>query len=281
MISFQIDVEDFILELKSYIQQADNCDRNLEEVQKRLFFLKNLERTFCLELPQLIKKREELKNSLSSDNYHDHIKVLEEQINHLETNLNSLFISQSSYRKQIAKDLESEVMILLKNLGLENAKFLIVFDQVNASSEGIDNIKFLFSANPDQQLAPLSKVISGGEMSRFLLAFKSSITKKPNTFFLDEIDNGLSGKSLFSLVNLIKKFSEEKQVLCITHQPFLAASGSVHFKVSKNVIDGFTFTSISKLKTKKERQKELIELIGGGFGEADNYASTLLERAAA
>ena len=61
----------------------------------------------------------------------------------------------------------------------------------------------------------------------------------------------------------------------------MAASGSVHFKVSKNVIDGFTFTSISKLKTKKERQKELIELIGGGFGEADNYASTLLERAAA
>ena len=281
LISFQIDVEDFILDLKSYIQQADNCDTSLEEVQKRLFFLRNLERTFCLELPQLIKKREELKKSLLSDNYDDHIKVLEEQINHLETNLNSLFISQSSYRKQIAKDLESAVMILLKNLGLENAKFLIVFDQVNASSEGIDNINFLFSANPDQQLAPLSKVISGGEMSRFLFAFKSSITKKPNTFFLDEIDNGLSGKSLFSLVNLIKKFSQEKQVLCITHQPFLAASGSVHFKVSKNVIDGFTFTSISKLKTKKERQKELIELIGGGFGEADNYASTLLERAAA
>ena len=107
-------------------------------------FLKNLERTFCLELPQLIKKREELKKSLSSDNYDDHIKVLEEQINHLEKNLNSLFISQSSYRKQIAKDLESAVMILLKNLGLENAKFLIVFDQVKASSDGIDNIKFLF-----------------------------------------------------------------------------------------------------------------------------------------
>ena len=62
---------------------------------------------------------------------------------------------------------------------------------------------------------------------------------------------------------------------------FLAARGLAHFKVNKNVIDGLTFTSISKLKTKKERQKELIELIGGGFGEADNYASTLLERAAA
>ena len=71
LIGFQIDVEDFILELKSYIQQSDNCDKSLEEVQKRLFFLKNLERTFCLELPQLIKKREELKKSLLSDNYDD------------------------------------------------------------------------------------------------------------------------------------------------------------------------------------------------------------------
>ena len=98
---------------------------------------------------------------------------------------------------------------------------------------------------------------------------------------MDEIDNGLSGKSLFSLVELIKDISKEKQVLCITHQPFLAASGKAHFKVKKNVINGLTFTSISKLMTKKERQKELIELIGGGFGEANNYASTLLERAAA
>ena len=129
--------------------------------------------------------------------------------------------------------------------------------RINASSEGIDNIKFLFSANPDQQLAPLSKVISGGEMSRFLLAFKSSITKKPNTFFLDEIDNGLSGKSLFSLVNLIKKFSQQKQVLCITHQPFLAASGSVHFKVSKNVIDGF---HLLLFQVKNKKDKRLIEL---------------------
>ena len=139
----------------------------------------------------------------------------------------------------------------------------------------------MFSANPDQNLAPLSNVISGGEMSRFLLAIKSSISKKPNTFFLDEIDNGLSGKSLFSLVDLIREISNKQQVICIPHQPFLAAGGMAHFKVSKNVIDGITHTSILKLITKKERKDELIELIGGGFGEANDYASRLLERAAA
>ena len=118
-------------------------------------------------------------------------------------------------------------------------------------------------------------------MSRFLLAIKSCISKKPNTFFFDEIDNGLSGKSLYSLVELIKVMAQEKQVLCITHQPFLAATGNTHFKVKKNVLNGITFTSISKLITKGERQDELVELIGGGFNEANHYASTLIDRAAA
>ena len=138
----------------------------------------------------------------------------------------------------------------------------------------------MFSANPDQNLAPLSSVISGGEMSRFLLAIKSSISKKPNTFFLDEVDNGLSGKSLFSLVELIKEIAQDQQVLCITHQPCLAAGGSAHFKVCKKVIDGITYTSVSKL-TKKQRKYELIELIGGGFGEANDYASRLIDRTVA
>ena len=192
-----------------------------------------------------------------------------------------MFFTQSSERKKIAKHLQNSVISILRNLGLENANFSIQFSECKPSSDGIDNINFLFSANPDQKLAPLSNVISGGEMSRFLLAIKSSISKKPNTFFLDEIDNGLSGKSLFSLVELIKDISKEQQVLCITHQPFLAAGGTAHFKVNKNVIDGVTYTSISKLTTKKQRKNELIELIGGGSCEVNDYASRLLDKEAA
>ena len=171
--------------------------------------------------------------------------------------------------------------IILSNLGLENANFSIQFSECKPSGDGMDDINFLFSANPDQKLAPLSNVISGGEMSRFLLAIKSSISKKPNTFFLDEIDSGLSGKSLFSLVELIKEISKNQQVLCITHQPFLAARGVAHFKVNKNVINGITFSSIAKLTTKNQRKNELIELIGGGSREVNEYASRLLERSAA
>ena len=226
-------------------------------------------------------KRDELKTFINNNLYEEEIKRLDIQINELQDNLNTLFEIQAYQRKETANQLQESVISILKNLGLVNAEFSIEFTKVIPSQEGNENVDFLFSANPDQKLAPISKVISGGEMSRFLLAIKSSISKKPNTFFLDEIDNGLSGKSLHSLVNLIKVIAEERQVLCITHQPLLAATGSTHFKVKKNVINGITFTDISKLTTKKERQNALIELIGGGFSEANNYASKLIDRAVA
>ncbi len=281
LLNINADVEDLIFALNSYLQDIENCESNLPEIQKRLFFLKNLERTFSLDLPKLIEKRDQLKKYFQQNDPDNEICRIKAQIENLQSNLNSLFLIQSTERKKIAKQLQNSVMLILRNLGLENANFLIQFSECKPSGDGIDNINFLFSANPDQKLAPLSNVISGGEMSRFLLAIKSSISKKPNSFFLDEIDNGLSGKSLFSLVELIKEISQDQQVLCITHQPFLAAGGLAHFKVTKNVINGITYTSISKLTTKKQRKQELVELIGGGFGEANDYASRLLNRAAA
>jgi len=281
LLNIHADVEDLIFDLNSYLQDIENYESNLPEIQKRLFFLKNLERTFSLGLPQLIEKRDQLKTHFQQNDQGNEICRIKDQIENLQRNLNSLFVVQSTERKKIAKHLQNSVMSILSNLGLENANFSIQFSECKPSGDGIDNINFLFSANPDQKLAPLSNVISGGEMSRFLLAIKSSISKKPNTFFLDEIDNGLSGKSLFSLVDLIKVISKDQQVLCITHQPFLAAAGLAHFKVNKNVINGKTYTSIAKLTTKKQRKHELVELIGGGFGEANDYASRLLDRAAA
>ncbi len=281
LLNIHTDVEDLIFALNSYLQDIENYESNLPDIQKRLFFLKNLERTFSLELPELIKKRDQLKTYFEQNDQGNDICQIKAQIENLQNNLNSLFVIQSTERKKIAIKLQNSVMSILSNLGLENANFSIQFSEDKPSGDGTDNINFLFSANPDQKLAPLSTVISGGEMSRFLLAIKSTISKKPNTFFLDEIDNGLSGKSLLSLVELIKEISQDQQVLCITHQPFLAAGGLAHFKVNKNVINGITYTSISKLTTKKQRKHELVELIGGSFEEANDYASRLIDRAAA
>ncbi len=281
LLNIHADVEGLIFDLNSYLQDIENYESNLPEIQKRLFFLKNLERTFSLDLPKLIAKRDQLKTYFQHNDQDNEICRIKAQIENLQCNLNSLFVIQSSERKKIAKQLQNSVMSILSNLGLENANFSIQFSECKPSSDGIDDINFLFSANPDQKLAPLSIVISGGEMSRYLLAIKSSISKKPNTFFLDEIDSGLSGKSLFSLVELIKEISKNQQVLCITHQPFLAAKGLAHFKVNKKVIDGITYTSIAKLTSKNQRKNELIELLGGDSCEVNEYASRLIDRSAA
>ena len=166
-------------------------------------------------------------------------------------------------------------------MGLRNAIFTIKFNKIEPANHGSDFIQFLFSANPDQKLAPISSVISGGEMSRFLLALKFNLSKFTNTLFFDEIDNGLSGKSLLTTINLIKKIAFNQQILCITHHPLLASHSDVHYKVQKTISDGLTSTTLKKLITIKDKQNELAELIGGGFTEASNYALTLLNKAAA
>jgi len=180
LLNIHADVEDLIFDLKSYLQEIENYESNLPEIQKRLFFLKNLERTFSLDLTQLIEKRDQLKMYFQQNDQGSDISRIQAQIENLQSNLNSLFVIQSTERKKIAKQLQNSVLSILSNLGLENANFSIQFSECNPSGDGIDDINFLFSANPDQKLAPLSSVISGGEMSRFLLAIKSSISKKPN-----------------------------------------------------------------------------------------------------
>ena len=162
LICIQNDLENLIFALTEYSEQLDNDDTSLEEIQNRLFYLQNLERTFSLELPKLILKRDELKTFIDNNLYEAEIKKLDIQINKSQDNLNTLFDIQSSERKETANQLQHSVMTILKNLGLANSEFSIEFTKVRPSQEGNENIDFLFSANPDQKLAPISKVISGG-----------------------------------------------------------------------------------------------------------------------
>ena len=125
LINIHNDVENLIFDLKLYLEQIESYEINLEDVQSRLFYLRNLERTFSLELPQLINKKEELKRNIDIHSNKEEIKKLEFHIQELRNNLDNLFNIQSSERRVIAKQLENSVISLLKNLGLENANFCI------------------------------------------------------------------------------------------------------------------------------------------------------------
>ena len=277
----QSQIDDLKISLNEYLYEIDNDETNLESVQQRIFKLQNIENSFAMNLPDLIKKRDELRVLSDINLQENEINCLKEKLKMSNNKLFDSYRVQSQKRKETAKSLESSVTSLFDHLGLQNSRFQIDFKQTENSLNGNEEVRFLFSANPDQSLAPLSQVISGGEMSRFLLALKSQISANSSTIFFDEIDNGLSGKALFSLINLMKKISCDRQVLCITHHPLLAASANVHFKVEKKIQNGFTFTTLLKLQTKKERQSEIAELIGGGFEEASDYALKLIDKAAA
>jgi len=281
LIDSQLKIEEVAYSITNYLELIDNEEDNLEEVQARLFKLQNLEKTFSLELSSLIDKRDELRNLPSLDSNNEELEILKNQLNNLDSKFQVLINEQSLNRQIVATKLEKQVSLTLKELGLNNANFAIKLKKIDSTHHGSDCIHFLFSANPDQKLAPISSVISGGEMSRFLLALKFNLSKFTNTLFFDEIDNGLSGKSLSSTINLIKKIALNQQTLCITHHPLLAASADVHYKVKKDISNGLTSTTLKKLITKKEKQNELAELIGGGLEEASNYALTLINKEAA
>ena len=281
LINSQTQIEEVVLSITNYLESLDNEEDNLEEVQARLFKLQNLEKTFSLELSSLIHKRDELRKLPSLDSSNEEIETLKNELNYLNRKFQKLLNKQSFERKKVAARLEELVSITLKELGLSNANFAINIKKIEPSFHGSDLIRFLFSANPDQKLASISSVISGGEMSRFLLALKFNLSKFTNTIFFDEIDNGLSGKSLLSTINLIKNIALSQQILCITHHPLLASSANVHYKVQKTISNGYTSTSLKKLISIKDKQNELADLIGGGFKEASNYALTLLNKAAA
>ena len=282
IIAIQSQLDDLRASLNEYFYDFNNTDDDLEVIQQRIFELQNIEKNFSMNLNDLIKKRNALRKLNNNNNFQeDEITHLKEKLKSFNTKLVNLYKIQSEARKEVAESLEHSVTSLFYELGLQNSRFKIVFKKTENSLNGNDEINFLFSANPDQSLAPLSQVISGGEMSRFLLALKSQISSISSTIFFDEIDNGLSGKSLLALIKLMKKISLKRQVLCITHHPLLAASADVHFKVQKNILKGFTCTTLLKLSTKKEKQSEIAELIGGGFEEASDYALTLIDKAAA
>jgi DNA repair protein RecN (Recombination protein N) len=177
--------------------------------------------------------------------------------------------------------LEQELMEALRPMGLANVRFAVALAAAPPTEEGADAVQFLFSANPGQSLAPLAEVASGGEMSRFLLALKTCLAAAdPHvTLLFDEIDTGVSGRVSGAMAALLQRLAQHRQVLCVTHQPVVAAAADHHFRVIKQVRQGVTHTQVSHLRDTLARQAELAELAGGDSGETRSYAASLLKRA--
>ena len=274
---------DLICQIKNYEHTLDIDPILLNDIQVRLSTLKLYQKKYQKNLPELISYKDELNNYLSPQNDDFKIKELISLEKKYRIQRDTSNQELSSIRKTTALKLEDKLIKSLKELGIPNVRFKIIFQECEPTVNGIDKVNFMFSANPGFPLAPLSEIASGGEKSRVLLAIKAIFSSfdQTNLLIFDEIDSGVSGSVSSYVANLLSDLSVHRQVFCVTHQPLIAAFADNHFSLKKRVIAGDTKSTFIHLKEMADRQRELALLAGGEIVEANAYAASLLEHKAA
>lgn len=172
-------------------------------------------------------------------------------------------------RKKAAAELEARIQKELRDLDMNRVRFAISFAEKEPSPDGCDVIRFLMSANAGEDLKPIAKIASGGELARIMLALKNVLAEQESigTLVFDEVDTGVSGRAAQKVAEKLAQVSRRKQVLCVTHLPQLAAMADTHYSVEKGERKGRTFTQVVLLS--RERRKEELARITGGSKVTD------------
>ncbi|MGQ9485544.1 MAG: DNA repair protein RecN [Desulfosoma sp.] len=247
----------------------------LAEVEDRLAVLGRLAKKYGPTVADMIRKRDELRKAMGESADVDwEESVLRKEANQAEERLRALAEELSRQRQSVAEKLRSEVEEVLALLDLPKARFDVMFSTPQqddpesfsslVSAKGIDRVEFLLSANPGEELKPLAKVASGGELSRILLALKTLLSRQgeAETLIFDEVDTGIGGRTAELVGRQLQHLSERFQVLCITHLPQIACFGTHHYRVIKHTSGETTQIAIARLRP-QERVEELARMLGG------------------
>ena len=267
--SVQIELKDISQESTDISDEVSLDPQRLEIVNERLNILNRLEQKHRVNSTQeLIELKNEFEKKL------ENINSLDERISGLEKEKEKQFIKLLSKadkisiaRAKVIPGIETKVKKMLADLGMPNAILKIeqvVLDEEELNQSGKDSIRFLFSANKGVAYSEISKVASGGELSRLMLCLKAIVAKLIDlpTVVFDEIDTGVSGETAFKIGTVMNDLSSSLQLLAITHLPQIASRGEVHFFVYKEVIGKRTFTKVSKLKS-EDRIVEVARMLSG------------------
>lgn len=265
-------------ELRDYSQSLDNDTERLNEIQERLFILDKLKRKYGGTLEAVLETFDNLSKELNAIEFStQNIDELEEKISQLHKELEHIAGEISENRKNYAQVLSVLIEEKLEKLELPKARFKISVEHKELGSDGADNVEFLISTNVSEDLKPLAKTASGGEISRVMLAIKSIFAQSDdiNTVIFDEIDTGISGKASQSVADEIAELSKYHQIILITHQPIIASRADKHFYVRKSQSDE-TKVEVYVL-TGENRIKALAELAGGEINEQSiEFAKSLI-----
>lgn len=271
-------LKDLSSTLREYSQNLDNDTERLNEIQERLFIFDKLKRKYGGTLESVLQNYEQFSNELSTIEFStQNIDKLEQEISKSKSELTEIASKITENRSNYAQVLSVLIQDKLAVLELPKARFEIKITPKELGQNGADNVEFMISTNVSEDLKPLAKVASGGEISRVMLAIKSIFAQNDDidTVIFDEIDTGISGKATQSVADEIVELSKSHQVIVITHQAIIASKANKHFYVRKSQEDE-TKVEVYVL-TGDNRIKALAELAGGTINEQSiEFAKSLL-----
>ena len=236
------------------------------KIEERLDIITSLKRKYGNNVQEILNYQreivEEIEKIENAEEYTNQLKCKQKQV---EENMCSLATSIHETRMKYAKKLEDKINVELADLEMKQAKlFINIEEEKEFNKNGIDRVEFLICTNAGEEAKPLTKIASGGEMSRIMLAIKTvlaDVDEVPILVF-DEIDTGISGLAAASVGKKLKLIAKKHQVICVTHLPSIAAMGDYHYFISKEVIDQKTRTKVTRL-SEEEAVQEIARIASG------------------
>lgn len=279
-------VEDLAASVAMLAADVDFSPQERDAVEERLDTIYRLRRKYGATVEEVLAYYDKASKELGElENADDRKDEMMEEYHQTLTKAREIAGELSKRRRQAAELLEAKIVEQLKDLDMPKVRISIqVSSQTKLNSHGMDEVRFLISTNPGEPVKPLSKIASGGELSRIMLAIKNVLTQTEDvgTLIFDEIDTGVSGRAAQKIALKLGEISRRKQTLCVTHLPQLAAMGDHHLLIKKSLSEEYTFTDVFNLN-EEERVGELARMLSGdAITELSmQNAAELLERAAA
>ena len=263
--NLQYELEDVAGELRDHLDQMAYSGEELEQIESRLDVIHRLKRKYGGSVEEILQYAERAQREL------DEITFSEERLAQLEKELAAATAEAKAAglllretRQTAARAMETRLSQELAALDMPRAQFVCQLEETDLTPDGLDSLRFLMTANVGEALKPLSKVASGGELARIMLAIKNVLAEQDRvgTLIFDEVDAGVSGRAAQKVAEKLRAVSKNKQVLCVTHLPQIAAAADVHLLIAKTEREGRTYTQVTALD-RPGRTREIARIIGG------------------
>ena len=245
--------------------ELDVSPGELDRVESRMDLLYRLKKKYGATVEDMLDYQARCEAELAQiEDAGDTLVRLEQALSKAEKEARQAAQALSDARKAAADRLTSQILAELQQLDMGKIRFAVDFAEKPLDSDGMDTVRFLMSANVGEELRPIHKIASGGELARIMLAMKNVLSEQDHvgTMVFDEVDTGVSGRAAQKVAEKMARISRRKQVLCVTHLPQLAAMADTHFSVEKGERGGRTYTEVRRLD-REQRRRELARLTGG------------------